>query len=56
MTSGVVAEKSYPPLEVRGGGREKLPHVQGKEQWLYFAGAVVKRDPMSKISETQVTW
>ena len=27
--SGVAAERSYPTPEVRGGGREELPHVQG---------------------------
>ena len=89
--------------EVRGGGREELPHtpmheakggsreeqphiqgevaarvqegleelshvegqegwrltdtlVQGKEQWLRFAGAAMKRYPMSKVRETQVRW
>ena len=26
--SGAAAEKSYPASEVRGGGREELPHVQ----------------------------
>ena len=35
-------------------GQEELPHVQGKEQWLRFAGAAVKRHPMSKVRETQV--
>ena len=30
--------------------------VQDKEQWLRFAGAVVKRYPTSKVSETQVRW
>ena len=24
-----MAERSYPTSEVRGGGREELPHVQG---------------------------
>ena len=48
------AKKSYPTSKVRGGGREKIPHVQGKEWWLRFAGAAVKRYPMSKIRETQV--
>ena len=28
--------------------------VQGKEQWLRFAGAAVKRYPTSKVRETQV--
>ena len=27
--------------------------VQGKEQWLCFAGVDVKRYPMSKVRETQ---
>ena len=75
-----VAERSYPTPEVRGGGREELPHiqgaaaewaqrsersysmfkvrrccgeeiplVQGKEQRLRVAGAVVKRDPTTKV-------
>ena len=36
------------------GGGEEIPLVQGKEQWLRFAGAAVKRYPMSKVRETQV--
>ena len=40
-------------LKVRKGGSEEIPLVQGKEQWLHFAGAV-KRYPMSKVRETQV--
>ena len=28
-SSGVVAERSYPTSEVRGGGQEDQPHVQG---------------------------
>ena len=28
--------------------------IQGKEQWLLFAGAAVKRYPTSKVRETQV--
>ena len=35
-------------------GREELPHVQGKERWLCFAGAAVKRYLTSKVRETQV--
>ena len=43
-------------------GREELHHVQGqegwivqgKEQWLRFAGAPMKRYPTPKIRETQV--
>ena len=44
-------------------GREELLHVQGqegrlvqgKEQWLCFAGAAMKRYPMPKVRETQVS-
>ena len=39
------AERSYSTFKVRRGGREKTPLVQGKEQQLRFAGAVVKRYP-----------
>ena len=28
---------------------EELPLVQGKEQWLRFARAAIKRYPMSKV-------
>ena len=43
-------------LHVQGqeGGCEEIPLVQGKEQRLRFAGAAVKRDPTSKVRETQV--
>ena len=40
--------------KVRKGGGEEIPLVQVKEQWLHFAGASVKRYPMSKVRETQV--
>ena len=43
------AERSYSTFKVRRGGREELPLVQGKEQWLRFAGAAVKRYPTSKV-------
>ena len=42
-------------VKVRRGGHAELPLVQGKEQWLHFVGAAVKRYPTSKIRETQVT-
>ena len=45
---------SYPTLKVRKCGSEEIPLVQGKEQWLPFAGAAVKRYPMPKVRETQV--
>ena len=43
-------------LHVRGqeGWREEIPLLQGKEQWLRFAGAAIKRYHMSKVRETQV--
>ena len=28
--------------KVRSSSHEEIPHVQGKEQWLHFAGAAVK--------------
>ena len=43
-------------VEVRKGGGEEIPLVQGKEQWLRFAGAAVKRYPTPRIRETQVRW
>ena len=49
-----VEERSYSTFKVRRGGHEEIPLIQGKEQWLHFAGAAVKRYPMSKVRETQV--
>ena len=45
-------------LHVQGqeGRQEEIPLVQGKEQWLCFAGAAIKRYHMSKVRETQVRW
>ena len=57
---GAVAARSQDGLEelshVEGqeGGSEEIPFIQGKEQWLHFAGAAVKRYPMPKVRETQV--
>ena len=48
--------RSNPTLKVRKGGGEEIPLVQGKEQWLRFAGAAVKRYPTPKVRETQVRW
>ena len=56
------AKGSYSTFNVRRGGHEEIPFVQGeeiplvqgKEQWLCFAGAAVKRNPTSKVRETQV--
>ena len=46
--------RRYPTSKVRSSGPEDIPHVQGKEQWLRFAGAAMKRYPTSKAKETQV--
>ena len=46
--------EELPNTRDRGGGQEELPHVQGKEQRLRFAGAAMKRYPTSKVIETQV--
>ena len=40
-------------MKVRKGGGEETPLIQGKEQWLSFAGAAVKRHPTPKVRETQ---
>ena len=41
-------------MKVRKGSDEEIPVVGGKEQWLRFAGAAVKRYPTPKVRETQV--
>ena len=46
------AERSYSMF--RRGGCEEIPLIQGKEHWLHFAGAAVKRCPTPKVRETQV--
>ena len=57
---GAVAARAQESLEeifhvkVRRGRGEEIPLVQGKQQWLCFAGAAMKRYPMSKVRETQV--
>ena len=47
-------QRSYPTLMVRKGGGEEIPLIQGKEQWLCFARAAVKRYPTPKVREIQV--
>ena len=54
--SGRRAKRIYSMFKVRRVGHEEIPLVQGKEQWLPFAGAAMKRYPMSKVRETQVRW
>ena len=44
---------SYPTLKVRNGSVKEIPLIQGKEQWLCFAGAAMKRYPTPKVRETQ---
>ena len=48
------AVRSYSTFKVRRGCGEEIPLVQGKKQRLCFAGAAIKRYPMSKVRETQV--
>ena len=48
------AERSYSTFKVRRGGHEEIPLIQGKEQWLHFAGAAVKRYPTSKVKKNQL--
>ena len=48
------AWRSYPTLKVRKGGGEDIPLLQGKKQWLCFAGAAMKRYTTPKVRETQV--
>ena len=48
------AKRSFSTFKVRRGSYEKIHLVQGKEQWLCFAGTAVKRYPTSKVRETQV--
>ena len=43
-------------MKVRKGGGEEILFAQGKEQWLHFAGAAMKRYPTPKVRETQVRW
>ena len=50
------AERSYSTFKVRRGDHEEIPLIQGKEQWLHFAGTAVKRYPTSKVRKTQVRW
>ena len=44
------AERSYSTFKVRRGGPEKIPLIQGREQQLCFAGAAMKRYPMSEVT------
>ena len=50
----LLLEHGVAPFKVRRGSCEEIPLVQGKEQWLRFAGAAMKKYPLSKVRETQV--
>ena len=53
--SGAVAGRSNPLSKAWWkGGSEEIPLVQGKEQWLRFAGAAVETYPTPKVREIQV--
>ena len=41
-------------MRVRKDSGEEIPFVRCKEQWLRFAGAVMKRYPKPKVRETQI--
>ena len=43
------AQRSYSMLKVRRGSSEEIPLIQGKEQWLRFSGAAVKRYPSKMV-------
>ena len=59
---GVVAvrvqEGLEEPFHIEGqeGQWEEITLIQGKEQWLCFAGAAVKKYPPPKVREIQVRW
>ena len=42
-------------MKVRKDLSEEVPLVQGKEQWLQFAGAALRRYLMPKVRETHVS-
>ena len=50
------ASRSDSTLKVRNSGGKEISLVQGKEQWLCFAGEAMKRYPTPKVRETQVRW
>ena len=54
VMGGGLEEPSH--VEGQEGQREEIPLIQGKEQWLCFAGAAVKRYSTPKVRETQVRW
>ena len=60
--SGAAAERRYPANEVRGGGREELPHTPrpearggGQEELPHIQGAVAARaqEGLEKLSHVE---
>ena len=49
--SGVVAERSYPMPEVRGGGRKELPHAGGQGQRLRRATSCPRRSDCTLLEQ-----
>ena len=50
------AQEGLEELSNIEGQEQEIPLVQGKEQWLCFAGAAVKRYPTPTVREIQVRW
>ena len=45
------ASRNYSTFKVMRGDSEEIPLIQGKEQWLRFAGAAMKRYPTPKVKK-----
>ena len=54
VLKGLVGLHRAIQLQLIQGGGEEIPLVQGKEQWLSFAGSDVKRYTTPKLRETHV--
>ena len=46
--------RKYPTSKVRSSGCEEVPHIQGQEWGLHFAGAAMNRYPKSKVRSSAV--
>ena len=51
---GTRGTKEATHVQVSSGGSEEMYLVQGKEQWLRFAGIAVKIHPTSKVRKTHI--
>ena len=49
MSKLLLAKRIYSTFKVRRDSSEEISLVQGKEQWLRFAVAAVKRYPTPKV-------